>query len=116
MDKWRYSYLIEQKTLWEKKKLLITSNFFFSHNVFKSYLLFMRQNEYLWTRGLSLSSANALNLVKSKILSFGKGLERETSTIRAGNCQSIFNSYGPFFDLTLTLKIKGWQISNGSCM
>ena len=24
------------KTLWEKKKLLITSNFFFSHNVFYS--------------------------------------------------------------------------------
>ena len=28
------------------------SNFSFSHNVFKSCLLLMRQNEYLWSRGL----------------------------------------------------------------
>ena len=37
-----------------KKKLLITSNFFFSHNVFKSCLLLMRQNEYIWSKGLTL--------------------------------------------------------------
>ena len=29
------------KTLWEKEKLLVTSNLFFSHNVFKSCLLLM---------------------------------------------------------------------------
>ena len=52
MDKWGYNYPIEQKTLCEKKKLLVTSNFFFSHNVFKSCLLLMRQNEYLWSKGL----------------------------------------------------------------
>ena len=28
------------------------SNFSFSHNVFKSCLLLMRQNEYLWSKGL----------------------------------------------------------------
>ena len=39
--------------MWEKKKLLITSNFFFSHIVFKSCLLFMCQNEYLWRKELS---------------------------------------------------------------
>ena len=39
--------VIELKTLWEKEKLLVTSNFSFSHNVFKSCLLLMRQNEYL---------------------------------------------------------------------
>ena len=48
-----YNYLIEEKTLWEKGKLLIMSNFLFSHNVFKGCLLLMRQNEYLWSRGLS---------------------------------------------------------------
>ena len=53
MDKWGYSYLIEFKTLWEKEKLLITSNFSFSHNVFKSSLVLMRQNEYLWSNGLT---------------------------------------------------------------
>ena len=31
-----YSYLIEKKTLWKKEKLLVMSNFSFSHNVFKS--------------------------------------------------------------------------------
>ena len=41
------NYMIEYKKLWEKKKLLDTSNFSFSHNVFKSCLLLMRQNEYL---------------------------------------------------------------------
>ena len=50
-----YNYLIEKKTLWEKKKLLVTSNFFFSYNVFKSFLLLMRQNEYLWNKGFSLN-------------------------------------------------------------
>ena len=46
-----YNYLIEEKTLLEKEKLLVTSNFFFSHNVFKNCLLLMRQNEYLWSKG-----------------------------------------------------------------
>ena len=38
--------------MWEKEKLLVTSKFFFSHNVLKSCLLLMRQNEYLWSKGL----------------------------------------------------------------
>ena len=36
----------------KKEKLLATSNFSFSHNVFKSCLMFMHQNEYLWSKGL----------------------------------------------------------------
>ena len=36
----------------KKEKLLIMSNFSFSHNVFKSRLLLMSQNEYLWSKGL----------------------------------------------------------------
>ena len=54
IDKWGYNFLIEEKTLWKKKKLLVTSNFFLSRNVFKSCLLLMRQNEYLWSRGLTM--------------------------------------------------------------
>ena len=53
MDKWGYNYMIEQKTLWEKEKLLFASNFSFSHNVFKSCLLLMRKNKYLWSKGLN---------------------------------------------------------------
>ena len=48
-----YNNMIEQKTLWEKEKLLVTSNFFVSHNVFKSCLLLMLQNDYLWSNGLT---------------------------------------------------------------
>ena len=56
MDKWGYSYLTGKKTLWEKEKLLVTSNFFFFHNVLKNILLFIRQNGYLWSKGLKLKA------------------------------------------------------------
>ena len=37
MDKiWGYTYLVDLKTLWEKEKLLLTSNFSFSHDVFNA--------------------------------------------------------------------------------
>ena len=49
------SHLIELKTLREKEKLLVTSNFSFYHYVFKSCLLFMRQNKYLWSKGLKIT-------------------------------------------------------------
>ena len=34
------------ENIWEKEKLLVTCNFSISHNVF------MRQNEYLWSKGI----------------------------------------------------------------
>ena len=54
MDKWGKSSdsVKKKKTLWEEEKLLVTSNFFYSHNVFKSCLLLMGQNEYLWSKVL----------------------------------------------------------------
>ena len=57
------------KTLWEKEKMLVTSIFSFSHNVF---LPFPKTNSIFHSH--FLSSANALNLDQSKILSFGKEL------------------------------------------
>ena len=63
MDKWGYSYLIDLKTLWEKEKLLVKSNFSFSHNVFKSCLLLMRHNEYLWSKGLTLIARELLKFL-----------------------------------------------------
>ena len=60
MDKWEYSYLIVLKTLWEKEKLLVTSNFSYSHNVFKSCLLFEHQNEYLWSKGFKYNGKSCL--------------------------------------------------------
>ena len=44
--------LIGYKTLLEKEKLLVTSNFSFSHNVFHSYISFVRQNAVFSGTGL----------------------------------------------------------------
>ena len=38
--------------MWEKEKLLVASNFFFSHNVFHRYVSLMHQNEALCGNGL----------------------------------------------------------------
>ena len=54
MDKLGFIYMIELKTWWEKEKLLFMSNFSFPHLVFKSCLLLMHQNKYLWTRRLRM--------------------------------------------------------------
>ena len=56
------------KTLWEKK-LLITSNFSFSHSVF---YLFLKSFLPSSTK-LKLSSANLFNLDESQICHLGKG-------------------------------------------
>ena len=59
------------KTLWENEKMLVTSIFFFSHNLFYS-----SQNKFHFFQShFILSSANAFNLDQSKISSFGEELE-----------------------------------------
>ena len=45
----------EWKTLWEKEKLLVTSNFSFSHGVFKGLVLQTRKNHGLFETGLIFS-------------------------------------------------------------
>ena len=42
------------KTLWEKEKLLVTSNFFFSLSVFKRIVLQTHKNQDLFGKGLKL--------------------------------------------------------------
>ena len=64
MDKWVYNYLIELKALREKKKPLVTSNFSFSNNVFKSCLLLMRQNEYLWSTRIKKTFSSMLHIYR----------------------------------------------------
>ena len=41
------------KTLWEKEKLLVTSNFSFSHSVFKGVILQTDKNQGFFGKGLS---------------------------------------------------------------
>ena len=48
------SYPSGKKTLWEKEKLLVTSNFSFSHSVFKSLVSQGRQKVSLCGNGLNL--------------------------------------------------------------
>ena len=57
------------KTLWEKEKLLVTSIFSFSHNVFYSI---KDRNDRLCS--FILSSANAFNSDKDQIMLSGNGL------------------------------------------
>ena len=45
-----------QKTLWEKEKLLVTSNFSFSHNVFKRHVRQTRKNQGLFGKELRLNN------------------------------------------------------------
>ena len=42
------------KTPWEKEKLLVTSNFSFSHSVFKRLVLQTRKYQGLFGKGLTL--------------------------------------------------------------
>ena len=44
------------KTRWEKKKLLVTSNFSFFHSVFKGLVLQTRKNQGLCGKGLNLNA------------------------------------------------------------
>ena len=55
------------KTLWDKEKMLVTSIFSFSHNIF-----YISKTEIIILATFILLSANAFNLVTSKILSFGR--------------------------------------------
>ena len=41
-----------EKTLWEKEKLLVSSNFSFFHSVFKRPVLQTRKNQGLFGKGL----------------------------------------------------------------
>ena len=47
------SFLKWKKTLWEKEKLLIMSNFSFSNSVFKRLVLQTRKNQGLFEKGLT---------------------------------------------------------------
>ena len=60
--------VILKKTPWEKEKLLVTSNFSFSHCVFKPF----REVSAIFIN-MKFSSANSFSLEESKICCLGKG-------------------------------------------
>ena len=59
---WTLYYWKKLKTLWQKEKLLILSNFFFCQNVFKSRLLQIRQKASTSGKGLTLFSKYRVTL------------------------------------------------------
>ena len=53
-----------QKTLWEKEKLLVTSNFSFSHSVFKRLTLQTHKNQGLFGKGLNIVEISPYQIEK----------------------------------------------------
>ena len=94
-----------QKTLWEKEKLLITSNFSFSHSVFKRLKVQTRKNQGLFGKGLKwcirewvntykvskitlYQSTKVLKTCKTKGL-FGKGLTKNNPNTKKESFENI---------------------------
>ena len=78
--------------MWEKEKLLVTSNFFFANNAFKSRLLLMHQNEFLWCKGLILSSIHIyFNTLRKK--SFRKTLWKKVKLLKMSNFTFFCNVF-----------------------
>ena len=63
------SSLKGKKTLWEKEKLLVMSNFSFSHSVFKRLVLQTRKNQGLFGKGLTLSQTTNFRLFQTERVS-----------------------------------------------
>ena len=61
------SYSNRLKTLWEKEKLLVTSNFSFSHSVFKRLVSLGRQKVSLCGNGLTHSLKKHFETVPKKL-------------------------------------------------
>ena len=60
--------MIGQKTLWKKEKMLVTSIFSFSCNVFKRLLFLTHENQGLFGKGLKKCSFNSLLSNPTKML------------------------------------------------
>ena len=63
------------KTLWEKEKLLIMSNFSFSHGVFKRFVIQTRKNLGLFGKGLIKQP----NLEWTKVKTISTGQQKQTT-------------------------------------
>ena len=57
-------------TLWEEDKLLVTSNFSFSYNVFHSYIYLLCQNAVLCVNRLSEPLASLITFFRTTLIKF----------------------------------------------
>ena len=91
-------YHIGYKTLWEKEKLLVTSNFSFSHNVFHSYISIVHQNTVSCGNGLITSLWKVYLYKIYDTLSLKKGLTASLLYTKQVTTQcywaiSLFNNF-----------------------
>ena len=120
---WRTKDMKLWKTLWEKEKLLVTSNFSFSHHVFLHYMTLI----FHFKCTLKISLVICFNLDQSKILSPHKGLthsqtnpgfyvsvsllktlwEKEKLLITSNSSfsHSVFYPFGKFSGIFINFKI-----------
>ena len=103
------------KTLWEKEKLLVTSNFSFSHSVFCPFWRTFPP----FSSNLKLSSGNSFSLEESEICRLGKGYS-STNPAWKTDFQNIFrrrwhaslnNFYKQFLQSAFRNRI--WQFDDG---
>ena len=64
-----------EKTLWEKEKLLVMSNFTFSHSVFKRLVLETHKNKGLFGKGLNCTRSSP-NKITSILYSDNTWMDR----------------------------------------
>ena len=81
------SCLIGYKTLWEKEKLLVTSNFSFSRSVFKRLVSQGRQKVLLCGKGLSVYPDNEPIMILTCCAV--EGLAVENIGLCVGDCKAL---------------------------
>ena len=94
------------KTLWEKEKLLITSNFSFSHNVFYSYQISVSPFVHIFDISLL-----AIELEESKIDILGKGLREKEEMLNSSIFSIWLSAFSPFPATFFLLKNKFQHLS-----
>ena len=104
----RVSSMSLLKTLWEKEKLLVMSNF-----CFLTVFLIHLENFQPFSSTLKLSFANSFNLEEPNILSFGKGLTLLSYAFFSGYKEVSLNyrSEPGLPNLSVSLYLRGNYVS-----
>ena len=102
-----------EKTQWEKEKLLIASNFSFSHSVFKRPVLQTRKNQGLFGKGLNVSSIYThFNTMKKKTL--WKTLLKKMKLLKMSNFTYFQNV---FYAICILISLKAtFQLSSAASL
>ena len=99
---WRIRQKVLQrgrKALWEKEKLLVTSNFFFSHSVFKRLILQTRKNQGLFGKEFKVSCLTLYHTIP-----IFNNLEKEAFWKQCGKRRKCWKpAFSPFPTMFSTL-------------